>query len=243
MATSATYAPAFSELLSALAPGTPMTLNGGAVGPEAVTSAWGTEYASRWLEDAKTSPYAQEINTLATLGGVFGDENGSFMPEKALTRAELVTLVNQAMGYWCWETQSEPPFSDISAEDWYASAVKIAYHMGLIQGDENGQFNPEATIDHQQFITILIRMGSQTDLSVESRLEQVTAEELAHSDVARFAPWARESAVAAAGLGLLTESLAELDPNAPTTREEAAAMVYNLMAYTGILLPVGETGQ
>ena len=48
---------------------------------------------------------------------------------------------------------------------------------------------------------------------------------------------AREAAVAADSLGLLADDLADIDPNAPTTREEAAAMVYRLMSYSGILTP------
>ena len=42
---------------------------------------------------------------------------------------------------------------------------------------------------------------------------------------------------AADSLGLLADDLADIDPNAPTTREEAAAMVYRLMSYSGILTP------
>ena len=236
-ALSADYAPAFAELLSALAPGTPMTLDGESVDPETVSADWETEYVSRWMEDVEDSPYAEEINTLAALGAVQGDENGSFLPEEPLTRAELVSLITQAMGYWCWTNQGRAPFTDVSEESWYATAVDITYHLGLVQGNENGEFDPDARIDHQQFITILARMGRRADLKVGWRLDSVTDEELAAPDVQKFASWAREAAVAADSLGLLADDLADIDPNAPTTREEAAAMVYRLMSYSGILTP------
>lgn len=240
-ATSAAYAPAFSELLGALSPGTPMDLNGVSVGPEAVAAAWGTEFQSRWLEDASDSPYALEINTLATLGGVLGDGSGSFLPQEELTRAELVSLVTQAMGYWCWESQRMPDFPDVSEGDWYAQAVRIAYHMGLIQGDEDGRFAPNDTIDYQQFLTILIRMGAQADLTVENRLTQVAEQEGQWPQAQQFSPWARGSAEAAFDLGLLTGELDEIAPTTPITREVAAALIYNLMEYTGILTPVEST--
>ena len=236
-ALSADYAPAFAELLSALAPGTPMTLDGESVDPETVSADWETEYVSRWMEDVEDSPYAEEINALAALGAVQGDENGSFLPEEPLTRAELVSLITQAMGYWCWTNQGRAPFTDVSEESWDATAVDITYHLGLVQGNENGEFDPDARIDHQQFITILARMGRRADLKVGWRLDSVTDEELAAPDVQKFASWAREAAVAADSLGLLADDLADIDPNAPTTREEAAAMVYRLMSYSGILTP------
>lgn len=141
------------------------------------------------MEDVEDSPYAEEINALAALGAVQGDENGSFLPEEPLTRAELVSLITQAMGYWCWTNQGRAPFTDVSEESWYATAVDITYHLGLVQGNENGEFDPDARIDHQQFITILARMGRRADLKVGWRLDSVTDEELAAPDVQKFASW------------------------------------------------------
>ena len=54
-ALSADYAPAFAELLSALAPARP-ALDGESVDPETVSADWETEYVSRWMEDVEDSP-------------------------------------------------------------------------------------------------------------------------------------------------------------------------------------------
>ena len=236
-AVSEAYAPAFAELLSALAPDTPMTLDGEAVTPAEVSEAWGVDYVSRWFDDVAGSPYAAEINTLASLGVLLGNETGSFNPRDQLTRAELVAMMVQAMGYWCWESQGSAPFTDVTAEDWYATAVDIAYNLGLIQGDETGAFRPDDPVDHQQFLTILTRMGERSDLSVERRLEQVTEEELAAEGVQAYDAWARPYVVTAEALGFLAGPLEELDPTAPTTREEAAAMLYRMLDYIGIIFP------
>lgn len=237
-ATSEELAPAFAELLAALPPNTPMTLDGKAVAPAAVSSAWKAEYTSRWFGDVSASPYADEINTLASLGVLHGDESGNFNPKGELSRAELVSLVTQAMGYWCWESQDGAPFTDVTAADWYSTAVDITYNLGLIRGNDKGEFDPAALIDHQQFLTILARMGDRADLSVAQRLENVTEEELSAPSLQAYDAWARPAAVTAESLGLLSVPLEELSPSAVTTREEAAAMIYNFLAYTGILTPV-----
>ena len=231
------YAPAFAELLSAIAPNTPMTLDGKAVTPAEVSEAWGVDYVSRWFDDVAGTPYGDEINTLASLGVLLGNESGDFAPQSQLTRAELVSIMVQAMGYWCWESQGSAPFTDVTAEDWYATAVDIAYNLGLIQGDGTGAFRPDDPVDHQQFLTILTRMGERSDLSIESRLDQVTGEELAAGAVQAYDAWARPYVVTAEALGFLTGSLEELDPADPTTREEAAAMLYQMLDYIGILSP------
>lgn len=239
-AVSEAYAPAFAELLSAIAPNTPMTLGGKAVTPAEVSEAWGVDYVSRWFDDVADSAYGDEINTLASLGVLLGNENGDFGPQDPLTRGELVSMMVQAMGYWCWQSQGSAPFTDVDQEDWYATAVDIAYNLGLIQGNEDGEFRADDLVDHQQFLTILVRMGERSDLSIERRLEQVTEEELAAEAVQAYDAWARPYVVTAEDLSFLAVPLEELDPTAPTTREEAAVMLYRMLDYIGILTPVTE---
>lgn len=239
-AVSEDYAPAFAELLATIAPNTPMTLDGKAVTPAEVAEAWGVDYVSRWFDDVADSLYGDEINTLASLGVLLGNENGDFEPQDQLTRGELVSMMVQAMGYWCWQNQGSAPFTDVDQEDWYATAVDIAYNLGLIQGNEDGEFRADDPVDHQQFLTILARMGERSDLSIERRLEQVTEEELAAEAVQAYDAWARPYVVTAEDLGFLAVPLEELDPTAPTTREEAAAMLYRMLDYIAIITPVTE---
>ena len=237
-AVSEDYAPAFAQLLAAIAPNTPMTLNGRAVTPAEVSQAWGVDYQSRWFDDVDTSPYGDEINALAALGVLLGNETGEFNPQGQLTRGELVSMMVQGMGYWCWQSQGTAPFTDVSREDWYATVVDIAYNLGLIQGNEDGEFRADDPVDHQQFLTILARMGARADLSIQQKLEQVTEEETASEAVQAYEPWARAAVAAAKDLGFLAVPLEELDPSTSTTREEAAAMLYRMLDYIGTITPV-----
>ena len=237
-AVSEDYAPAFAQLLAAIAPNTPMTLNGRAVTPAEVSQAWGVDYDSRWFDDVDGSPYGDESNTLAALGVLLGNETGEFNPQGQLTRGELVSMMVQGMGYWCWQSQGTAPFTDVSREDWYATVVDIAYNLGLIQGNEDGEFRADDPVDHQQFLTILARMGARADLSIQQKLEQVTEEETASEAVQAYEPWARAAVAAAKDLGFLAVPLEELDPSTSTTREEAAAMLYRMLDYIGTITSV-----
>ena len=237
-AVSEDYAPAFAQLLAVIAPNTPITLNGRAVTPAEVSQAWGVDYDSRWFDDVDGSPYGDEINTLAALGVLLGNETGEFNPQGQLTRGELVSMMVQGMGYWCWQSQGTAPFTDVSREDWYATVVDIAYNLGLIQGNEDGEFRADDPVDHQQFLTILARMGARADLSIQQKLEQVTEEETASEAVQAYEPWARAAVAAAKDLGFLAVPLEELDPSTSTTREEAAAMLYRMLDYIGTITPV-----
>lgn len=246
-ATSEAYSPAFAQLMAAIAPNTPMTLDGKATTPDAVAKAWKADYESRYFSDVADSPYAGEINTLAALGVVNGDENGNFNPKGELTRAELAAFLTQAMGYWCWESQGHAPYGDVSREDWFAISADILYNLGLMKGDELGHFNPNDLIDHQQFITVLMRAGAQTDMTIRQRMDDVGLTGLYEErpELLHFSTWAQPAAAVAEELGqegyyerehgVLTQSLKDMDPSAVVTREEAAAMLYYLMDYSGII--------
>lgn len=245
-AVSQAYAPAFAQLLSALAPETVMTLNGKAVTPGQVSQAWKVDYDSRWFGDVAGSPYAYEIDVLASLGVVAGDENGDFRPKGEMTRAELAQFLTQAMGYWCWASQGRAPYADVTEGDWFATSADILYHLGLMKGNDQGDFDPNGLVDHQQFVSVLVRAGEWADLSIGQTLENVTTSAAIDAQALGWAPWAARYAVAAESLvsprfdaqhGILTQPVKEMDPAAVITREEAAAMVYDLMAYTGILHP------
>ena len=118
--------------------------------------------------------------------------------------------------------------------------IRDRYHLGLLQGDEKGNFNPDALIDHQQFLTILARVGSQADMTVRQAVTD--AAELDHSAAAAFGAWAQDAVLALDELDILLEPLTDMDPTAATNRAEAAAVMYNFMAYSGILTSV-ETGE
>ena len=73
-------------------------------------------------------------------------------------------------------------------------------------------------------------------------LRRTDAAELDHSAAAAFGAWAQDAVLALDELDILLEPLTDMDPTAATTRAEAAALMYNFMAYSGILTSV-ETGE
>ena len=248
-ATDPDHVPAFAELLAALGPNVPMTLNGAAVTPAQVSERCGVEYQSRWFDDAADSPYASEINTLAALGLLRGDEKGNFSPKGELTRAQLAAFLNQAMGYWYWESQGEAPYTDVEEEDWFAVAASSLYHLDIMQGDGAGRFVPNAPIDYEQFLTVLLRCGAWTDMTLQERMDTITLTDRYAEQPALmgFHLWAQKAVAVAASedlsweggyqgdYGLLLRPLEEIEPNAVVTREEVAAMLYNLLSFSYLI--------
>lgn len=245
---------AMAELLGAITPQMTLTLDGKTVTPTQVAEAWGIEFRSFYFHDLEDSPYADEINALAAMGLVRGAGDGGFNPDGSLTRAEMAAFLTQCLGLWCWETD-EMPYTDVAEGDWYAGPAVILHELGIMEGDGAGRFNPNDTLDYQQFLTILLRAGAMVDSSLEELLENAgpTGYYKKYPNLIRFASWAQTAASVAldgdllswaeddgtAGYvnpyGLLPYSFDQVEPDAVPTREEVAVVLYNMMRYSGIL--------
>ncbi|MBO5106186.1 MAG: S-layer homology domain-containing protein [Clostridia bacterium] len=87
----------------------------------------------------------------------YGD---AFNPDYSITRGQMATILSKTLGLT--ET-AENPFSDISADDWYAPYVLRCYKAGIMLGD-NGKANPNNEISRQEAMTMFCRaLGIQGD--------------------------------------------------------------------------------
>jgi uncharacterized protein YkwD len=68
----------------------------------------------------------------------------------------LITLTPAAFA-------SADAFTDISASDWYYTAVDYAVNRGIVNGTSDTTFSPHANMTRGQFVTILSRLEGNTD--------------------------------------------------------------------------------
>lgn len=100
------------------------------------------------------------ITFLNEKGIVNGNPDGTFAPNNNITRAEFVKLLATAISIDASDVSV--PFGDVSADSWYAPYVSAAYKWGVVKGDENGKFYPEAFITRQDMVAMLYRaVGGQ----------------------------------------------------------------------------------
>jgi len=131
-----------------------------------------------WASDA--------IDYLYQKGIVNGKAMGVFAPNDQVTRAEFIKMVVEALGLD--KSDADMPFTDVAADSWYASYVKAAYNAGVVNGDDNGLFNPEATITREDMVTILYRaMGENSKDTELNFTDEETISDYAKEAVAHFA--------------------------------------------------------
>ena len=124
-----------------------------------------------------------------------------------------------------WEPEPEEPampFTDVNENDWFYDVVLYAYDNGLMTGVSATEFAPNQTTTRGMIVSML------------ARLEGVTsAEDAGFADVADN-DWYATAVNWAASVGVVNGYEDNtFRPNAPITREQMAAILYNYADYKG----------
>ncbi|MNM04677.1 Cellulosome-anchoring protein precursor [compost metagenome] len=101
-----------------------------------ITGNWAEQQIKKWMDN----------------GYISGYQNGEFKPNKEITRAELVVLINKSFGF---TEQREIRFSDVTKKDWFYPEIVKASTAGYISGYSNGTFGPNKKVTREEFAVIL----------------------------------------------------------------------------------------
>lgn len=118
------------------------------------------------------------------------------------------------------ETPSETKFNDVSANDWFASAVDYVTGKGMMNGTADNTFSPRAHTTRGMVVTVLYRLENQPSTSAAS-----------FTDVASGAYYANAVAWANANGIVSGYGSGKFGPNDKVTREQLAAILYRYAQY------------
>ena len=124
-----------------------------------------------------------------------------------------------------WEPEPEEPampFTDVNDNDWFYDVVLYAYDNGLMTGVSATEFAPNQTTTRGMIVSMLARLEGVTN-----------AEDAGFADVAAN-DWYATAVNWAASVGVVNGYEDDtFRPNAPITREQMAAILYNYADYKG----------
>ena len=122
-----------------------------------VVSAGATEFKD--LTDVDEIEHAEAVELLNKIGIITGYEDGSFGPEKTITREQaakiiaIMALGNDAASKLGVE---KAPFPDVPATSQFAGYIGYCVSAGIIDGYTDGTFKPKGTLTGYQFAKMLL---------------------------------------------------------------------------------------
>jgi hypothetical protein len=110
--------------------------------------------------------YCAAVSTLANAGVIDGYTNGTFGPNKPITRAEFIKLVVAMYGV---DDSATASYTDLKAGNWAYPYIATATSNGWITGYTNGSCGPTRSMGRGEAVTFMNRvLGRSCDLSYVS---------------------------------------------------------------------------
>lgn len=109
--------------------------------------------------DIEGTKYEEAIVKLAALGTIEGYEDGTFRPEKTITRAEIATVITFVLGLQDaadLAKGTDSQFSDVKTNEWYTGYINIAANENVFTGYPDGTFRPNQEVSYSEAITMLV---------------------------------------------------------------------------------------
>lgn len=170
------------------------------------------DIAGHWAE--------RSIEQAVRIGFVKGYHDGTFEPDKQISRDEFITMLARAL-------KLKGNGTDLSFKDvkeipgWARPSIAQAIEAGIVTGYEDETFRPKAMLSRMEMAAMIVRgLGLPTDDVMPLPFE----------DADRIPQWARPIASAGYQAGLIFgRSGNTFAPHAGATRAEAAAIILRML--------------
>ena len=151
---------------------------------------------------------------------------GTFSPDTACTRAQIVKILYNRSGNQTDYSYYYLPFTDVAPGAWYYNAVAWAYYNDVTSGTSATMFTPNAAITRQQLVTFLYRYTVKYAPEFIGNAAPISA----FPDAGSVANWAYAAMSWAVGNGLIKGNAHDngpdyLDPNGSATRAQTATII------------------
>lgn len=174
------------------------------------------------LSDVRGHWAMEAIENAVESGYVKGYPDGSFRPDRPVSRAEFVSMVNNAL-------QLRPQnkvalnFSDVKASDWYYEEIAKAGYVRYAQGTSASTFSPESVITRQEAALMLSRFLPKVGMTGKEVLES-------YPDKGQIESWARDGVAITLNKGYMKgHANGLLAPLGTLTRAEAVTLIDQIL--------------
>ncbi|MFP4978993.1 S-layer homology domain-containing protein [Paenibacillus sp. CN-4] len=173
----------------------------------------GTKASAASVSDITGNWAEKQITQWMDSGLISGYPDGTFQPNRPVTRAELVALINKSFGF---TEEKEISFKDVDQSKWHYTELKKAAAAGYISGYADGTFGPDKKVSRQEFA---VMVGKLLQL-------QGSGSANGFQDQGQMAAWGKEAIGAVLDNGIMSGYDGnKFLPNAPATRGEAVVIL------------------
>ena len=192
-----------------------------------------TDTKDNWARDA--------IQAMTQAGYLSGYADNTFKPSAQITREQAAAIYGKVLQHNLNEQEladivtkeSTTSYSDVEADRWSSSAIKLVSAAGVMEGTSKTAFTPSKTMDREQFVASAASLAKKLNLSTPVKTEKVTFKDEASISSAYLADiqYMAQRGIVASGA---TENF---NPKQPVTRAQAATILNRMLNGAGLATP------
>lgn len=173
----------------------------------------------------------QALAEAACRGIVLGYPDGSVQPDRAVTRAEICTMIIRMLGEEEAATTGRrlpSSFRDVDENYWGKGYLEIAREKGIFRGDSGDIAAPDRGVTRAEAVTMLDRCVVALDVP----LKDTSGGDFA--DGGQIPSWARDSVRRLTSAGVVLGDVdGRFHPDRGLTRAEAATLTLRILGLVG----------
>lgn len=126
-------------------------------------------------------------------------------------------------------------FKDVAATDWFNPAIAKAQEYGIIDGYEDGRFQPEKTVTREEAAVMMVRAMKLAGLEPNVNDADIKSVLSSFADGASVDAWARQGVSAAVKSKLINGTDTGLQPKRDITRAESTVLIHRMLEKTELI--------
>ena len=192
-----------------------------------------TDTKDNWARDA--------IQAMSQAGYLSGYSDNTFKPSAQITREQAAAIYGKVLQHNLNEQEladivtkeSSTSYSDVEADRWSNSAIKLVSAAGVMQGTSKTVFTPSKTMNREEFVASAASLAKKLNITTPVKTEKVTFkdEDSISLDYVADINYMAERGIVASGA---TENF---NPKQPVTRAQAAIILNRMLNGAGLATP------
>lgn len=196
-----------------------------------------TDTKDNWARDA--------IQAMSQAGYLSGYSDNTFKPSAQITREQAAAIYGKVLQHNLNEQElanivtkeASTSYSDVEADRWSSSAIKLVSAAGVMQGTSKTAFTPSKTMNREEFVASAASLAKKLNITTPVKTEKVTFkdEDSISLDYVADINYMAQRGIVASGA---TENF---NPKQPVTRAQAATILNRMLNGAGLATPKHST--
>ncbi|MBS5353253.1 MAG: S-layer homology domain-containing protein [Veillonella sp.] len=192
-----------------------------------------TDTKDNWARDA--------IQAMSQAGYLSGYSENTFKPSAQITREQAAAIYGKVLQHNLNEQEladivtkeSATSYSDVEADRWSNSAIKLVSAAGVMQGTSKTAFTPSKTMNREEFVASAASLAKKLNITTPVKTEKIRFkdEDSISLDYVADINYMAERGIVASGT---TENF---NPKQPVTRAQAATILNRMLNGAGLATP------